>query len=387
MSSKILVIDDHKETLELITLVLQKQGFRVKNAHSGQEGLAIANEFIPDLILLDVMMPDMDGFTVCRTVRQTEVISDTPIILLTAKSQPDEKWEGFEAGATDYLIKPTNAEELNRRVSAILSNQTKKESPAKPAGGSATVMTMSPFARSQMTVFIGACGGCGTTTTAINTAFAHAITEQTLLVDLDMVQGHVGMYLNQKVTHGMNSLAEGIPMNVGGQLANNIDRVSPNLSVLPAKANFDSQMAMMGEKHLPSLVEAMHSRGESIIIDGGCGIHDGNRSVIERADQVVLCVRPDRVSLASARELIPSINATILPTCLLHVVLVSIGPSAKLPKEKIEGYLGATITASLNIPLATLAKAANNGRPIILTEPDGDTTKQFRNLAEKVAKL
>ncbi len=387
MSSKILVIDDHKETLELITLVLQKQGFRVKNAHSGQEGLAIANQFIPDLILLDVMMPDMDGFTVCRTVRQTETISETPIILLTAKSQPNEKWEGFEAGATDYLIKPTNAEELNRRVSAILSNKKKNESPAKPAGGGATVMTMSPFARSQMTVFLGACGGCGTTTTAINTAFAHAINEQTLLADLDMVQGHVAMYLNQKISGSINSLAEGIPMNVGGQLSNNVTRVSPNLSVLLAKPNFDSQMAVMGEKHLPNLVEAMHSRGESTIIDGGSGIHDGNRSVIERADQIVLCVRPDRVSLASARELVPAINATMLPTCLLHIVIVSIGPSAKLPKDKIEGYLGANITATLQIPLATLAKSANNGRPIILTEPDGETTKQFRSLAETVAKL
>ena len=104
---------------------MERNGLVVDKADSGEIAIKCIEENAPDLILLDVMMPDMDGFTVCRTVRQTETISETPIILLTAKSQPNEKWEGFEAGATDYLIKPTNAEELNRRVSAILSNKKK----------------------------------------------------------------------------------------------------------------------------------------------------------------------------------------------------------------------------------------------------------------------
>ena len=386
MSSKILVIDDHRETLELISLVLQKQGYRVKSAHTGQEGLAVANEFGPDLILLDVMMPDMDGFTVCRTVRQTKNLSDTPIILLTAKSQPDEKWEGFEAGATDYLIKPTNAEELNRRVKSILINQKKDEKPATKSG-SATVMTMSPFARSQMTVFLGACGGCGTTTLAMNTAFAHSITEKTLLVDLDMIQGHIALYLNKKVSGGVNVLAEGIPMNVGGQLENNLVEISPNLSLLPAKTNLAGEMDLLSAKHQPNLVEAMHARGESIIVDGGKGVHEGNREVLERADQIVICVRPDRISLASARHLVKAVNEIMLPTCLLHVVLVAFGPNPKLPQDKIEAFIGAELTANIQIPLGVMAKSANSGKPIILSDPEGEATRQFRMLAEKVATL
>lgn len=386
MSSKILVIDDHKETLDLISLVLQKQGYRVKIAHSGQEGLDIAAEYIPDLILLDVMMPDMDGFTVCRSIRQTKAIEKTPVILLTAKSQPDEKWEGFEAGASDYLIKPTNAEELNRRVKSILINQEKDGEP-KQAEGTATVMTMSPFARSQMTVFIGATGGSGTTTATINTAFAHSVTNPTLLVDLDMINGHVASYLNQKYSKGLNVLTAGIPMNVAGQLANNVAKVSQNLSILPAQSNIDGEHPIMGEKHLPHLVEAMHGRGQTILIDGGTGVHAGNRSVLERADQIVVCVRPDRVSLSSARNLIKSLDDIMLPTCLLHGLLISFGSSASLPKEKVEAFIGTGLAGSVQIPTVLMAKAVNSGRPIVAFEPESDTTKQFRQLTEKVAQL
>ena len=386
MSPKILVIDDHKETLDLISLVLQKQGYRVKIAHSGQDGLDLAADYLPDLILLDVMMPDMDGFTVCKKVRATKKIESTPIILLTAKSQPDEKWEGFEAGATDYLIKPTNAEELHRRVKTILDNHKKKSAP-KLKAGSATVMTMSPFTRSKMTVFVGARGGCGTTTAAINTAYAHAITEYTLLVDLDMTQGHIAHYLNQKVTQGLNELTAGIPMNVAGQLRNNFVKVSPNLTMLPAKPNIDAELPIMGEKHLPHLVEAMHNTGKSIIVDGGRGIHEGNRSVLERADQIVVCARPDRISMANARQLIKSLNDLILPTCLVHTLLIGFGPSPKLPEEKVKSYLNTSLAGNIQIPVAELAKSVNEGKPIVINSPDSELTKQFRTLAEKVAKL
>ena len=100
MSPKILVIDDHKDTRDLVTLVLKKQGYRVYDASSGKEGLERANSERLDLILLDVMMPDMDGITVCRQIRKHPLLTSVPVILLTAKSQADEKWKGFKPGPT-----------------------------------------------------------------------------------------------------------------------------------------------------------------------------------------------------------------------------------------------------------------------------------------------
>jgi DNA-binding response OmpR family regulator len=386
MSPKILVIDDHKETLELISLVLQKQGYRVSVAHSGQEGLDTASRELPDLVLLDVMMPDMDGFTVCRKLRQTKDLSNTPVILLTAKSQPYEKWEGFEAGATDYLIKPTNAEELHRRVKTILLNHN-PQSDVKNLDSESTNHGDSSLSRSQMTVFLGARGGCGTTTAVLNTAFAHSISEKTLLVDMDMVQGHIGLYLNQKVSVGLNELAAGSPLSVSGQIANNWVVVSPQLTILPAKPNIDNALPILGENHLPKLVEAMHASGSSIMIDGGRGIHSGNSSVLERADQIIVCTSPDRVSLANARQLIKSLNDLVLPTCQLNVLLISFGEVSKLPQEKVKKYLEATVIDTVVISPAKLAAAINNGRPLVLTNPNDPLTAQFRKIAERATSL
>ena len=384
MSPKILVIDDHKETVDLVSLVLQKQGYRVTIAHSGQEGLDIAGREQPDLVLLDVMMPDMDGFTVCKKIRQTDGLNKTPVILLTAKSQPDEKWEGFEAGATDYLIKPTNAEELHRRVKTILMNHNPSAAANVANSNTGSDSSGSSFSRSQMTVFLGARGGCGTTTAALNTAFAHSISNKTLLVDLDMAQGHIGLYLNQKVTDGLNALAAGSPLSISGQVSNNCVTVSKNLTILPTKPNIGSELPMLTEGHLPNLVEGLHASGSTIIVDGGRGIHNGNASVLERADQIIICTNPDRVSLANARQLIKSLNELVLPTCQLHVLMISVGEGSKLPQEKVEKYLDSNVVDSLKLPPAKLASAINKGRPIVIAFPDDPITAQFRKLADRV---
>lgn len=387
MSPKILVIDDHKETLDLVSLVLQKQGYRVSIAHSGQEGLDIAGREQPDLVLLDVMMPDMDGFTVCKKIRQTDGLNNTPVILLTAKSQPDEKWEGFEAGATDYLIKPTNAEELHKRVKTILMNHNPQADTGSSDPETVSGTSSSPFSRSQMTVFLGARGGCGTTTAALNTAFAYSISNKTLLVDLDMTQGHVGLYLNQKVTDGLNELAAGSPLSISGQVSNNCVTVSQNLTILPTRPNVGNELPILTEGHLPNLVEGLHDSGSTIIVDGGRGVHNGNASVLERADQIIICTNPDRVSLANARQLIKSLNELVLPTCQLHVLLISVGEGSKLPQEKVEKYLDSSVVDTLKIPPGKLASAINNGRPLVIAFPDDPITAQFRKLADRVITL
>ena len=116
MSPKILVIDDHKETLDLVSLVLQKQGYRVSIAHSGQEGLDTASAQQPDLVLLDVMMPDMDGYAVCTALRDDPDTAAIPIIFLSALDATFDKVQAFQRGAADYVTKPFQAEEVLARV-------------------------------------------------------------------------------------------------------------------------------------------------------------------------------------------------------------------------------------------------------------------------------
>ena len=117
VNEKILVVDDDKNICELLRLYLVKEGFDVSLAHDGNAALAEFERIAPDLVLLDVMMPGMDGWEVCRKIRAN---SKTPIIMLTAKGETYDKVLGLELGADDYIVKPFDAKEVTARIKAVL---------------------------------------------------------------------------------------------------------------------------------------------------------------------------------------------------------------------------------------------------------------------------
>ena len=116
-SEKILVVDDDNNICELLRLYLEKEGYDVILAHNGGEAVKMFQELSPDLMILDIMLPVLDGWQVCREVRK---FSDKPIIMLTAKGETFDKVLGFELGADDYVVKPFEAKEVMARVKAVL---------------------------------------------------------------------------------------------------------------------------------------------------------------------------------------------------------------------------------------------------------------------------
>lgn len=117
---RILIIDDDPAILELVSVNLDMAGYEVCRANDGVKGQAMAVQLAPDLVILDLMLPNVDGFTVCQRLRRNERTSDIPVLMLTALSSIKDKVEGFNAGADDYLTKPFEIEELLVRVRALL---------------------------------------------------------------------------------------------------------------------------------------------------------------------------------------------------------------------------------------------------------------------------
>jgi two-component system KDP operon response regulator KdpE len=117
MAEKILVIDDEETTVQLITILLERRGYEVIKALRADDGLRKAYRFQPDLVLLDIMMPDMDGWDVCRRLRE---MSDVPILFLTARGETRDVVRGLDLGADDYITKPYDNDELVARVRACL---------------------------------------------------------------------------------------------------------------------------------------------------------------------------------------------------------------------------------------------------------------------------
>ncbi len=118
--AKILVIDDDSAINELIKINLELAYYQVITAQDGSRGYALAKQELPDLIILDVMMPEIDGYTVAKRIRENNSTKDTPIIMLTALNMLQNKAQGFNIGVDDYLVKPFEMEELLMRVKALL---------------------------------------------------------------------------------------------------------------------------------------------------------------------------------------------------------------------------------------------------------------------------
>ena len=135
-ASKILIVEDEKPIADILEYNLGKEGYEVRAVYTGDDAVSAAKEFLPDLILLDIMLPGIDGFSVCRQVRQH---MDCPIIMLTAKDAEIDKVLGLELGADDYVTKPFSSRELLARIKAQLRGRTlgaKEKQAASQAGES-----------------------------------------------------------------------------------------------------------------------------------------------------------------------------------------------------------------------------------------------------------
>jgi DNA-binding response OmpR family regulator len=123
----VLVVDDNPQNLQVLGPMLENKGYDVAFATSGEQALEFIDSEIPDLVLLDIMMPDMDGYQVCKRLKKEKTTASIPVIFLTAKSDTDDIVQGFEAGGVDYVTKPFNSAELLARVKTHLELKNARE--------------------------------------------------------------------------------------------------------------------------------------------------------------------------------------------------------------------------------------------------------------------
>ena len=136
---KILLVDDEPDIIEILTYNLNKEGYQVFSASNGKEALVQASKIIPHLIILDVMMPVMDGIEACENLRKDRRFEDTIIMFLSARSEDYSHVAGFDVGADDYVNKPVKPRVLNKKVSALLRRYTKNETKTNIVHGDLTI--------------------------------------------------------------------------------------------------------------------------------------------------------------------------------------------------------------------------------------------------------
>ena len=131
MASTVLIVEDDPHTVEVVRLYLRRDGHTVLTASNGKDGLRMAQEAAPDLVVLDLMLPEMGGLEVCRELRKE---SDVPIVMLTARAEEEDRVAGFELGADDYVTKPFSPRELAARIRAVLRRTAQDREDNSPSG-------------------------------------------------------------------------------------------------------------------------------------------------------------------------------------------------------------------------------------------------------------
>ncbi len=373
MAEKILIIDDDIDSLKLIGMMLQRHGYEVIAANAGQQGLAKATAELPNLIILDVMMPDMSGLDVCRRLRGNPSTKGIPIIMFTAKTMIDDKVAGFEAGADDYLTKPTHPAELASRVRSVLARSTPPPQPAPR-----------PVSKGTSIGVIGAKGGVGVTTLALNLAVAYLQNEPTTIVaDLRPGSGYLGALLGVSRAAGMgNVLSKPAAEIKSSTIEKDLVTHASGLRALLCSTNPREAQANYAFDTTLAVVRTIHTMTRMAVFDLGSSFTNAVSRLQKEMDKIVLVVEPNGVTLRIAQELLQELqtNSELTP---IHIVVVNRTQSSQqTPWHEVEHILGKEIRAIISPAPELVFQASEAHTPVITMQPNAIISTQIMKLAE-----
>ncbi|MGB8252838.1 MAG: response regulator [Anaerolineaceae bacterium] len=381
MAERILIIDDDVDTLRLVGLMLERQGYEIRTANNGAQALESARGEHLDLIVLDIMMADMDGFEVTRRLRADPATAGIPIAMFTAKGQLEDKVAGYDAGVDEYLTKPIHPAELNARIKALLTRSAKPKPPTKPI--------TEPSHPSSIVAVLSARGGLGASTVAINLAVSlfqkHRL--PAIAVELHPGQGNWILELNTRPTEGICNLLRLDPAKitqnaVKGELVD----IMAGIRVL-VSSNLPKDVELMGAtKQIEAVLSQLGTLSPAVVIDLGCNLFPGYERVLSHVNELVMVTEPHPITVRKTRLLLDSLKeldfgrSRPVSIVLLHRQRADI----QLTWSQVQEELGLTVDQIIS-PVPEIAyHAAVNHVPLIQMQPDGLAAQQFQKLSERI---
>jgi len=359
---RILLIDDEQFYFKLIRKSLKEAEYQLEYASSGNEGLAKLPSFQPEILVIDLKLPEMDGFEILTRVRRDPKFSHLPVIVITSKDELSEKLKAFELGADDYLVKPFQPEELVARMGILarrgkamqMGQQTEKTT-------NATVVTIHSLR-----------GGLGCSSIVVNLglAFQKLWGQQTLLMDAVLTAGQVALMLDAKPTATWENLV--------GLETENIDDVVVGEMMCSHKSGirylasprFPIAADTFAHDTLKSFLVKLRSQNDFIVVDTSHDFSDMTIHMLNMSSTILLVMAPELASLRTMMSAMEIYDRLGISLDKVKIVLNNNSSNPAIKQVQLEKVLKRPIDFVLPYEAGEVNRALNFGQPFILNNPD-----------------
>ncbi len=379
MVEKVLIIDDDVQSLRLVGLMLERQGYQIFAASNGTQGLRLARSEQPDIILLDVMMPDMDGYDVARRMRKSPETANIPILMFTARSQVEDKITGYESGVDDYLTKPIHPAELIAHLKALLSRQ-------KVRLGTAPLRQEKGY----VIGVIAAKGGLGVSTLALNLSivFFQKLKLDVIAAEIRSGQGSWSTELAYTNPEGLSKLLRQDPIDINmNTVEKELVRVPYGIRLMLASPFSRDVELMQKTEQLNAILDTLPLLSRVVLLDIGTNYTPCFEDVINHCDEILLVTEPFPTSVFRTRQLLEDLIARgISKAKVINIVSVNrIRADMQMSVIQMQEILKMPVVQIIPPVPEVAYQAASRNVPMVQIHMNSIFGQQFQKLAQTIA--
>ena len=358
---RVLLIDDEQFYFKLIRKSLKESEYEIEYAQSGNEGLAKIPSFSPEMLIIDLKLPGMDGFQVLERVRRDAKFSHVPVIVITAQDELSEKLKAFELGADDYLVKPFQPEELAARLGILARRGAAAQVAYEKGKTNAALYTVHSLR-----------GGLGCSSIVVNLglAFHKLWNKDTLLIDGVLTAGQVALMLDAKPHATWENLVGVEVENIDEDVADEMMSKHNSGIRYIASPRYPIAADTFSQEVLHQLAGKLKESNEFILVDASHDFSDMTIHMLSLSSTILLVMAPEMASLRTTVSALEIYDRLGIPLEKVKIILNNNSSSPAIKQAQLEKVLKRNIDFVLPYEAGEVNRALNFGQPFILKNPD-----------------